>query len=197
MTPTWATDKDESRGDVRVVEYWYKKPVKRQLVLLSDGSTLYDDEVLAQAAALEAKGLTVANEREVEVDEVYSVICSGAEPLEKPQKWPGRCIPLVPVWGDIINIDGEDRFCGMVAFSKDAQRAYNYERAIFQETIAKQPKSPLMATPAMVEGFERDYARLGTDDPPVLFFNPDPMAPQIRPTREPPPAFPAALANAA
>lgn len=196
MVPTWSSDKAD-RGDVRVVEYWYKKRVKKELLLLSDGSTIYDEDLEKQLAALDGKGLTIAKSREAEVDEVYSIICSGAEPLEKAKKWPGQFIPLVPVWGDIINIDGEDRFCGMVAYSKDAQRAYNYERAIFQETIAKQPKSPIMATPAMIEGYESTYSRLGTDDPPVLLYNPDPTAPQARPTREPPPAFPAALANAA
>ena len=197
LVPTWATYKDENTGEVRIVEYWYKKTVKKTLVLLSDGSTLFADEIAEQAAALEQRGLTVVRERDVETDEVYSVICSGVEPLEKAKRWPGKFIPLVPVWGEIINVDGKDQFFGMVAYAKDAQRSYNYERAIFQEIIAQQPKAPLLATPAMVAGYENDYARLGSRPPPVLFYNHDPLAPGGRPSRSDPPAFPAAFANAA
>lgn len=193
---SWRAGWDDG-DEVRVCEYWFKVRKKRTLVQLSDGRVLKLDKVESVLDDLAAQGITVLAQREVEVDEVRQCLVSGAHILEGPNPWAGKFIPFVPVWGDILNIDGRDHFVGMTAFSKDAQRAYNYERSIFIETIAKQPKSPLMATPKMVEGYEDQYSRLGSDDPPVLLYNPDESAPAGRPTREPPPAFPAALANAA
>ncbi len=182
---------------VRVCEYWYKVAVKKTIIKLSDGRTLNRKDVEALLDEWAAIGITVVAEREVEVDEVRQCLIDGAHILEKPSVWAGKFIPFVPTWGDILNLDGKDTFCGMVAFTKDAQRCYNYERSIFIEIIAKQPKSPLMATPKMIEGFENQYARIGVDDPPVLMFNVDENAPGGRPSREQPPAFPGALAQAA
>ena len=182
---------------VLVCEYWYAVQVKREKVKFSDGRVLFADEIESITDEMERAGITEIARREVETTEIRHCVVSGAHILEKPSKWPGKFIPFVPVWGDILRVDGKDQFCGMVAFSKDAQRLYNYERSIFIETLSKQPKSPLMATPKMIEGYEAQYSRLGVDDPPVLLYNVDETAPNGRPTRESPPALPAAIANAA
>ena len=56
--------------------------------------------------------------------------------------------------------------------------------------------SPMM--PAMIEGHETAWKNLNTDNAPGLPYNVDPAAPNGgKPTREPPPQFPAALFNGA
>lgn len=183
---------------VRVAEYWYKEAEEREIVLLSDGRVVNADDVAKLIPAPGVPMPTVVKTRTVTVDVVKHCIVSGAEVLDGPNEWPGKFIPIVPVWGDILNLEGKDTFAGMVRFSKDAQSAYNFERATFMETLAMQPVSPFFATAASVEGFREQYESLASDPPPVLFYNADPTAPNGgKPTREPPPMFPAALAQAA
>lgn len=183
---------------VRIAEYWYKKPGERELILLSDGRTVEADKIELIMDELAAAGVTEVRRRTVQVDEVYSCVCSGSEILEGPTLWPGKFIPIVPNWGDIIRIKGKDYWSGMVRFARDPQKLYNYERSTLVEVIGKQPKQPILAAAEAVEGYESDYADMGTSDKPVLLYNHLPDHPDGgRPRRSEPPFFPAALASAA
>lgn len=183
--------------EVIVAEYYYKKSERTEIVLMSDGSVYDAAKVAAALDELRAKGVTEQRRRWVDRDAIYHCIVSGAEILEGPKKVPGRLIPLVPVWGELIRIDEQEKFFGAVRFAKDAQRMYNYERSTFIEMLADQPSSPFMAEAASVEGFESQYQNMRVKRPPVLFYNGDVNKPNGgRPTREQPPAFPAALAQA-
>lgn len=196
-----ATEADKGWWDdkeVTVAEYWYKQVEEVEIVLLSDGSVHDVDKLELIWDELQAQGITEQRRRVVEREKVYQCIVSGAEILEGPNEWPGRFIPLVPVWGEILNLEGKDRFFGAVRFAKDAQRMYNYERSTFIETLADQPYSPFMADAASIEGYEGQYQAMRTKRPPVLLYKGNAALPNGgKPTREMPPAFPAALAQAA
>ncbi|WP_246194215.1 portal protein [Pseudoxanthomonas jiangsuensis] len=188
----WAED------EVTVSEYWYKKAEQVEIVLLSDGSVHDADDLALIVDELAAQGITIQRRRVIERDKVYQCIVSGAEILEGPNEWAGRFIPLVPCWGELINVKGRDQFFGATRFAKDAQRMYNYERSTFIETLADQPYSPFMADAASIEGYEAQYQSLRTRRPPVLLYKSNPGLPNGgKPSREAPPAFPAALAQAA
>lgn len=183
--------------EVIVAEYYYKKTERKEIVLMSDGSVYEAEDTAAAMDELAAKGITVQRRRWTDRDCVYHCIVSGAEILEGPKKVPGRFIPLVPVWGELIRIEDKDLFFGAVRFAKDAQRMYNYERSTFIEVLADQPYSPFTADAGSIEGYESQYRNMRVKRDPVLFYNADPQKPNGgRPTREPPPAFPAALAQA-
>lgn len=184
--------------DVRVAEYWYKSTETVEIVLMSDGAVYDADEITLITDELAAAGITEQRRRFVEREKVWHCIVSGAEILEGPSEWPGRFIPLVPVWGEILNLEGRDKFFGAVRFAKDAQRMYNYERSTFIEVLADQPYSPFMADASSVDGYEQQYETMRTNKPPVLFYVGDASKPNNgKPSRESPPAFPAALAQAA
>jgi hypothetical protein len=192
---------------VRIAEYWYieKEPVT--LYLLSDGATVEKEEwdpvrdewenppVDPATGQPAYQPITVKQERESTKSVVYSCLVSGRGQLERPTKWAGTMIPIVPQWGDLISINGEQIYSGMTRFGRDAQTVHNFEFSTMVEVVAKLPNSPLTATPAMIKGLESYYERMGFDDAPVLLFNVDPNSPQARPTREPPPMLPAALAS--
>lgn len=184
-TPEWC---DEST--LLVVEYWYVETEHETIRLLDDGQVVDESQWKAMGKPKSVQ------DRQREKRTVWSCLCSGADVLEKT-RWPGKFIPLVPTWGDILNVDGKDEFCGMVQFSRDAQQAYNFQQSVLIETLAEQPRSPIMATPKQIQGHEPQYENIGTRNDPVLLYNPDERVPGGRPMREPPPAFPAALANAA
>lgn len=185
---------------VRIAEYWYVEDEKRKIYLLNDGTVVDAEEfdpIKDEAANPQDGGepLTVKSERDVIKPCVYSVIVSGAGKLEEPTKWGGTMIPIVPQWGDVLTVDGKKIYSGMTRFGKDAQRIHNFEMSTLVEIIAKLPNSPLKATPKMIEGLESYYERMGYDDPPVLLYNADPIAPSVGPQREPMSQFPAHLAN--
>lgn len=193
-------------GQVRIAEYWYMEPVKRTIYQLSDGSIVKAEEFdpVKDDFANPPKGqdgqpmfqpITIKNTREVDSYDVYSCLVAGKGKLEEPVKWGGSMIPIVPQWGDFLTVNGKQIYSGMTRFARDSQMIHNFETSTMVEVVAKLPNSPLTATAKMIEGLESYYERLGYDDPPVLPYNADPNAPGARPTREPMPALPSALAN--
>lgn len=185
---------------VRIAEYWYIEDENRRIYQLDNGAVVDAEEFdpIKDEAANPPDGgppLTIKAEREVVVPVVYSVLVSGAGQLEKPAKWGGKMIPIVPQWGDVLTIGGKKIYSGMTRFGKDSQRIHNFEMSTLVEVLAKLPNSPLKATPAMINGLESYYERFGYDDPPVLLYNADPSAGNTGPQREPMAQFPAALAQ--
>lgn len=181
---------------VRFAEYWQRVPVTKEILLLSDGRVVEADDFDEEAAAAVqtdemgqpmGEPVTVEKRRSVESYKITMEIVSGEETLEGPFDWPGRYIPLIPVWGDIVHVDGKDEWYGMGRMARDAQVLYNFERSNFAEVIANQPRAPFMYTPRQIEGFEREWRDLAVDNAPGLPYNPDPQAPGIRPMREAPP----------
>lgn len=201
--------------EIRIAEYWYKEPGKKTIYMLTDGSVvdaeefdLIRDQMENPPAGPDGQPMwspvTIKNGsdgqpmiREMDVDEVYSCLVYGKGQLEKPTKWGGSMIPIVPQWGDVVVINGKRIYSGMTRFGRDAQQIHNFEMSTMVEVVSKLPNSPLKATPVMIKGLESYYERLGYDDPPVLLYNHDPMAPGASPSREPMAQLPTALSNLA
>ncbi|QWP79223.1 hypothetical protein J5226_12900 [Lysobacter sp. K5869] len=190
--------------DVMIAEYWERDPVKKKIVLLSDGRVIDGDKYekikdeLANPppktlATEPREPVTMVRERVVDTWKVQVSLVSGSDVLEGPTPWLGKWIPLVPVWGDLLNIDGKEFWHGMIRHAKDAQRLYNYNRTTMTEVVAKQPKSPFLYTAEHVRGYEAQWESISEGDAEGLPYNPDPKTPGGKPSREPPPAFPVAL----
>lgn len=196
-----AKDYGDWFGDetVRRAEYWVKKPITRTIVLLSDGRSVDLAEVEPVLDELAAQGITEVRRREVKTHKVCMYLVSGAEVLSGPHDWPGKFIPLVPVYGDLLHIEGRDVYSGLVRHAKDAQRLANYNTTTAMEAVSKLPKNPYLVTPKMLEGqgVKRSWERAATEDPLFIAYTPDPTAPGSRPVRESGPEFPAALVGLA
>lgn len=141
--------------------------------------------------------VTILKTRTVKAHKVKSEIISGRETLEGPFDWPGKYIPIIPCYGNLVNDDGKDEWFGMVRWSADAQRLYNYNRSNMVEVLASQSRAPYLYTPAMVLGFEDQWQNMAVANAPGLPFNPDPSVTGGRPQRDPPPQFPSAMLQAA
>jgi Phage P22-like portal protein len=182
---------------VREADYWYKEPAKKYLYRMTDGRVLKAEQFAKIGDELDRAGITVKDERTVDGHDVYHCKVYGKGALGKPTKWIGSHIPIIPVWGDLFTIEGKQYFSGMSRHSNDSQRLHNFWLSTLAEVVAKMPNSPMVATPTMIAGLEDYYNRLGWDDPKVLLYNADPLAPGGRPMRENMQAFPVALANMA
>jgi hypothetical protein len=180
--------------DIRVAEYWRRKPKVKTIALLSDGRTVeLDPEIKSILDELEALGVTVTKQRKVRGHVIEWFKVSGSEILEGPIEYNWKYIPIVPVYGRTINIEGEEKWQGIARHSKDAQRSYNYHRSTIVETAALTPKAPYMATPRMVKDHEAMWKQANVKNYPYLLYNIDPDSPLAKPYREPPPDIPAAL----
>ncbi len=184
------------QDDVRIAEYIRKVPVTKTILLLSDGSSVDKAEVTPERAAqYMQQGVEVIRERTVKTHKVVSSIVSGSEEIDGPYDTVFDRINIVPIFANRYFVEGKWHWCGMVRFSRDPQKLLNYNLTTAQEVVSKQPKSPYLVTPKMLEGdgVKQMWDSANAIDAPYLPYTPDPQAPNGRPTREPPPDMPAAF----
>lgn len=181
----WSTGSD----DVRVASHWWREETKKKIGLIQGGKIVD----LTDIAPAMWNMMGVVKAREVPAYDIMHCLLSGDGYLEQPKKWAGKCIPVVPVIGNEMAIDGKIMRHGIIRFAKDPARLYNYFRSAQAELIGTQPKAPYIGTAAMFEGLEDIWAKANTANLPYLPYNPDPNAPTAKPQREAPPQGSAAM----
>lgn len=129
-----------SDGKITICEYWKRKEIEKVIYKLSNGE-IVDSEVYEKEAHInESYGIVKTEERKVKSYEVTQYVLSGAnEPLSK-EKWHGKYIPIIPVYGEEIICEGKRTFKSLIRDSKDSQRMYNFWRTTATEAVAKMPK---------------------------------------------------------
>lgn len=162
-------DEWEDEDSVRIVEYWYKEPVKKVISLLSTGQTVEGNPELPE-------GVTIVRQRQVNADQIKMCIASGSAILEEAD-WAGSQFPFVMVYGEHLVVDGESKWFGVTRFSKDAQRAYNYSRTAAIESVALAPQAKFWATPDQAHGHEKYWAEAHKKLYPFMLYNPDLKSP--------------------
>ena len=179
------------KDDIRVAEYFYVERKKTKLLLLSDGTQVYQDEA-PSPDILEAAGIGIVAERETMRKQVKWCKLTGMEVLEE-RTWPGKFIPIVPVFGQQLVVDSKRTKYGLVRPAKDAQRMYNYWRTALTESVALAPKAKWLLAEGQDEGHENEWAQANVKATPVLRYKqkdiegqPAPMPQRLQP--EPPPA---------
>ena len=130
--------------NVTVAEYWHREDVESQIVALSDGTVITMQEFKDHAEILAQMQITqVGQPRTVRSKKVTQYILSGAEVLETVE-WPGKYIPIIPVYGDEVVCDGKRTFKSLIRDAKDSERENCYWRSMASETIALAPKVPFI-----------------------------------------------------
>lgn len=112
----------------------------------------------------------VIRRRDVDSHEVVQYLIDGSGIIEGPTKWPGKYIPIIPIWGKELVVDDERFLRGLIRFAKDSQRMYNYFRTAATETVALAPKAPYIVEERQVEGSEDDWASANTKNLPYLKY---------------------------
>lgn len=139
-------------NQIQVAEWWHRDEVAGTILKLSDGTVLQADEFEAIKDLLMVQGVTVTGNRAMRTHKVTQRIMSGAEILET-NEWKGKYIPIVPVYGEMVNIEGKRHFLSLIHFAKDSQRQYNYWRTTTTELVALAPKAPFIGA---VGAFDTD-----------------------------------------
>lgn len=193
---SWSSDLSDWSQDggkkIRIAEYFYKEMEKTNLCLIESGEVVYESDL--------QEGMVVVDQREADMPIVRWCILGGnaSKPLEE-KEWAGKYIPIVPVWGDQLWIDGKRVLLSALEFSHDAQRMLNFYRSSETELLSLQNKAPYILTPTQVEGFENQWGGANSSNSPYLLANPDPQAamPQRAPFPSPPTGVLQGAANAA
>lgn len=171
----WQSDGRDEQGwvgenDVRVAEWWTREETTRPIVRLSDGRVLAADVYEENRALFDPAGITVVGTRDVRSHKVTQRIITGADILETVE-WSGRYIPIVPVYGEELNVEGKRIFKSLIRDAKDAQRMLNYWRTAATELVALAPRSPwLVPEGAIAPTEKRKWETANTRSHPYLEY---------------------------
>jgi len=130
--------------EIMVAEFWNRVDGTEEVVDLSDGSTVSKEWFERSQAWLMLQQIAPTGFRQRKTKKVTQYILTGCEVLETVE-WPGKYIPIVPVYGDEINVEGKRVFRSLINPAKDAQRMHNYWRTTATELVALAPKAPFIA----------------------------------------------------
>ncbi|WP_206461805.1 portal protein [Acinetobacter baumannii] len=150
----WCNTEDKT---VLIVEYFKIEEVSDELWMLEDGTTNYKSALLDEFGVSEdeLKPLVI-NSRSTTRTEVKWYKASGSEVLDETV-FPGKYIPLIPVYGEVTYI-GEERYLhSLVHFAKDPQRLYNYWKSTEAQILQKNQDDILVVDPKGVSGYEEEW----------------------------------------
>lgn len=178
------------KEDIRIAEYFYVKREKATLYALSNGQSMFADGK-DFFKRLEANGIEIVSQRESMKRSIKWCKLTGMEILEE-REWPGRYIPVVPVYGEQLIVENKRKKFGIVRQAKDPQRMYNFWQTAFTESVALAPKAKWLLAEGQDEGHESEWANANIKAYAVLRYKQKdtegiaaPMPQRINP--EPPP----------
>lgn len=122
--------------------------------------------------------------RKTKGKELVKHIINGVEELEKPSLLPGTRVPLFPVYGDELWVDGHRHIGSLIRDARDLNVLYNWEATNEAETLAMAPRNPYLATPPMVQSHEKEWREMNKTNRNYVLFNADPQVAGGRPFRD-------------
>jgi hypothetical protein len=157
VQPGWMTD-----TMVRVVEYYYFEYKAATLYLLGDGTT-----TTTQPPA----GVQVLKTRPTQLPQLKWVkACAGAV-LERADIM-CRWIPVFPVWGEELDIQGKVTRKGIIRDAKDPAQMYNFWMTSATEEVSLRPKTPFIGAEGQFEGHEKKWGQANNKSFAYLEYKP-------------------------
>jgi hypothetical protein len=163
----WSEAEKKSDGwigsdSVRIAEYWYVEEGKKDKGLRKPKS---------KVKFCKTNGLEILPDSETE--------------------WAGSTIPIIPVLGKQMIMEGKPRLFSVVRPQKSAQQLINYSKSRIAETLSTSPITPFMVAEGQIEGYEKQWETLNTTLRPYLTYkvvdsSGRPIQPPQRQTFEPP-----------
>lgn len=160
---SWSTEET-----VRIAEYFYKE-YKTYTIYKTDRGviTKQEAELLQEAGEV----FQVLDQRETQIPVIKWVKMTSNDILEE-NEWPGRYIPIVPVFGVELYNDGKREFHSLIRQGKDAQKLYNWYGSYDAETVALQPKNPWIGPLGSFESTPNKWAQANNKNYAFLEYDP-------------------------
>jgi len=100
-----------------------------------------------------------------------AMVC-GWDILEKPVGWPGKWIPIVPVFGrEVQPYSSERMWNGIVRPARDGQKLHNFAASSAVEAMSIEPKTPFIGSVKAIAGYEKLWQQANIKNYSVLPFN--------------------------
>lgn len=150
---------------VLVCSYWVIEKEKATVIELSNGETGWKDKLLDLPT-----GVSIVRERDGTRKKVMLYTITGVDILKRAEvkcKW----IPVFPVYGDEIDVDGKVNRYGIVRNAKGPARSYNVMMSGATEEVALRTRSPYIGVSGQFEGYEDQWGHANTQTFPYLEYN--------------------------
>lgn len=142
---------------VRVAEYYRVVESKDTLVAMTDPRTGVKSVVKRSDVPKDILDLVMddpaTRTREIISPKVERYLIIGEQIAEKGE-WAGKYIPIIPVIGEEIIVEGKMDRWGHTRAAKDPQRIYNYWSSAAVQQVALQGKQPYIGAMEAFEGYE-------------------------------------------
>ena len=181
----WRTE-----NEVMVAEWWRREEKDRKILLFADtrddSMHVYSEDQIAEDEDFQQiqQFLEFRQERMTKSHQVTQHIMTGAEIL-KSEPWPGRYIPIIPVYGDEFDVQGKRYFRSLIHNAKDAQRSFNYWRTASTELVALAPRVPFIGPKGAFDSDINRWMTANTRNHAFLEYDPVPAAGNTPPQRQP------------
>ena len=188
VKPPW-----KESNTVMVAEFWKRTEAIKQIIGLSDGTVMLLDDFEKRREEFLALGVQAETDpRPIKCWKVSQHIVNGVEELSKID-WSGKYIPIIPVYGDEVNVAGKRFFRSLIRDAKGAQQMYNFMRSGTAEMVALQPKTPFIGPKGAFKSDAAKWATANVVTHPYIEY--DLVSGGPPPQREQMPGIPAGLVN--
>tara|TARA_B100000795_G_scaffold115731_1_gene85936 strand:+ start:244 stop:2454 length:2211 start_codon:yes stop_codon:yes gene_type:complete len=165
---------------IMVGEYYFIKQEEREIVMMSSGQVLEDNEDFNTIKdELAAMGVTEVKRRKRKKDVVYIRKFDAQDWLGPEQKTVFSLIPVIPTYANFKNIEDKSIYWGIVEKLLDPQRVLNYSLSREIEEGALAPRAKYWMTNKQASGHEAELSTMNTNTDPVQFYNVDELSPGV------------------
>jgi hypothetical protein len=155
-----------------VGEFIYKKPVTKELVLMSNNAVYEaDDKFESVMAELKEKGITEKRRRKKKSHVVMTRLFDGKDWLDSAKETVFSYIPVIPTYGNFDISENKVIYRGVVNNLIDSQRVYNYAQSRAVEEGALAPRAKYWMTRKQAQGNEAQLQTMNTNADPVQIDN--------------------------
>jgi hypothetical protein len=167
---------------IRIAEFYRIEESAAVLVELTNGETGYEDELVEMPP-----GVSIKRKRATTRPKVMWYKLTALEVLEQTEikcRW----IPVFPVYGDEIDLDGKVIRSGIIRNAKDPAQMYNFWMTAATEEVALRPKTPYVGAEGQFEGYEDDWNQANVKSFSYLEYKPVDLNGQLAPPPQRQPA---------
>jgi len=154
-----------SKDNVRVADYLYIDIKTITICQMQDGSTINKNELPEEFHPL------IVKERKSEKRTCKICKIGGNEILEDSEM-PCSYIPVIPVIGSEVYVEGKRTLYGLTRPAKDSQRLYNYMETANTELLGLAPRAPYVVAAGQIDGYENEWQAANRVNLSVLTYNP-------------------------
>lgn len=151
---------------IREAEFYRIEERPAVLVELTNGETGYEDDLLAMPP-----GVSIKRKRQSSRPRTMLYKLTAVDVLEATEikcRW----IPLFPVYGDEIDLDGKVIRSGLIRNAKDPSKMYDFWMTSATEEVALRPKTPYIGAEGQFEGYEDEWNQANVRSFPYMEYKP-------------------------